>query len=90
MKRGSGSAVESIRQRARVSRGSWGERARRAWRAASFAEFWAREGGGEGMERSLMRLLRGVSRGDGGCSGWGVSSGSSSNMEATVDWVRKG
>ena len=79
-----------MRQRARVSMGSWGERARRACKAASFAELWARGGGGEGMERSLLRLLRAVLGGDGGCSAWGVSSDSSSNMEAAVDWVRKG
>lgn len=90
MKRGSGSAVESMRQRARVSMGSWGERARRACRAASFAERWARGRGGEGMERSLVRLPKGVSEGVGACSAWGASSGSSSNMEAAVDWVRKG
>jgi len=69
--------------------GSWGERARRACKAASFAELCARGGGGEGMERSLVRLLRAELGGDDGCSVW-VSSGSSSNIEAAVDWVRKG
>lgn len=48
MNRGSGSADLSTRQRARVSRGSREGRASLAWRAASFAEDWAWDGGGDG------------------------------------------
>lgn len=48
LKAGSGSAVESMRQRARVSKGKRGERESRACRAASLAERRACEGGGDG------------------------------------------
>ncbi len=48
LKAGSGSAVESMRQRAKVSKGRRGERESRACRAASLAERRAWEGGGDG------------------------------------------
>ena len=53
LKAGSGSAVASMRQRARVSRGRRRDSDRRAWRAASLADRSACDGGGDGYLRSL-------------------------------------
>lgn len=48
LKRGLASAEGSIKVRARTWRGILEESESRAWRAASFAEYGAREGGGDG------------------------------------------
>lgn len=48
LKLGFTSAVGSMRQRARVSRGRRGGRTSRACKAERRAEEWAREGGGDG------------------------------------------
>ena len=53
LKRGEESAVESINARARVSRGKLEGRERRAWRADSFAEDRAADGGGDGSLRRV-------------------------------------
>ena len=56
------SAEGSTRQRARVSSGRRGGSARRAWRAASRVESWARSGGGEGRLRRKVSLASRGSR----------------------------
>ena len=53
LKRGEGSAERSTSDLARVSRGTELGRDSRAWRAASFAEVFAADTGGEG---SLSRV----------------------------------
>ena len=59
MNAGFGSAVESIRQRAKVSRGRRGERERRACKAASLADLRACEGDGDGILVGSVSLLAG-------------------------------
>ena len=59
MNAGSGSAVESTRHRASVSRGNRGESRRRECKAASLADLEAAEGSGDGsLSGSLMGGLR--------------------------------